>query len=129
MKILLDTCAYLIAAHDSKNLPARARRAIAEADTRLWSTASTWEIAIKASLGRMDFPEDAVRYLDTGLASLQATELPVEHRHAKEVYQLPWIHKDPFDRLLIAQALVEGAVIITSDQVIPNYPGITTIWR
>lgn len=129
MKVLLDTCAYLVAAHDSGNLPARARKAIAEADTRLWSTASTWEIAIKASLGRVDLPEDAIRYLDAGLASLRATALPVEHRHARQVYHLPWIHKDPFDRLLIAQALLEGAVIVTSDRTIPNYPGVTTIWR
>jgi PIN domain nuclease of toxin-antitoxin system len=127
--VLIDTCAYLIATHDSARLPGAARDALIDADLRLWSPASTWEIAVKASLGRLDLPAEAMRYLDAGLAALRAVELPIEHRHARGVFDLPWIHKDPFDRLLIAQALAEGAVIVTSDTMIPKYPGVTAIWR
>jgi PIN domain nuclease of toxin-antitoxin system len=85
-------------------------------------------VAIKASLARLSLPGDALSNLDVGLTALRVTLLPVGHLHAKYVGQLPWIHKDPFDRLLISQAILEGATIITSDEDIPKYPGVTVVW-
>lgn len=129
MKLLLDTCAYLVASHDSAHLPRKARQTMASAETRLWSTASSWEVALKAGLGRMSLSTDALSPPDAGLTALRVTLLPVGHLHAKHVGQLPWIHKDPFDRLLIAQAILEGATIVTSDRDIPRYPGVTVVWE
>ncbi|GDX78342.1 twitching motility protein PilT [Deltaproteobacteria bacterium] len=126
--LLLDTCAYLIATHQPELLPAKARRAILSARVRYWSPVGTWEIAVKSALGRVDFPGEAFGSLDVGLAALCVTHLPMTHAHAARVHELPPLHKDPFDRLLIAQALADGLTIVTADEVIPRYPGVTTIW-
>lgn len=127
--LLLDTCAYLIATYETERLPARARSAILAADVRYWSPIGTWEIAIKSNLGRLDFPREAFRDLDAGLLALRATPLPLTHAQAAGVHALPALHRDPFDRMLIAQALSVRAAIVTSDTTIPTYPGVTTIWE
>ena len=128
MILLLDTCAYLIATHQPELLPTKARRAILTARVRYWSPVGTWEIAVKSALGRFELPGEAFASLDVGLAALCVTHLPLTHAHAALVHELPSLHKDPFDRLLIAQALAEGLVVVTSDETIPNYPGVTAIW-
>jgi PIN domain nuclease of toxin-antitoxin system len=88
----------------------------------LFSTASLWEIAIKRSLGKPDFQTDP-RGIRTRLIKAGYQELPVLGDHAVAVDALPFTHKDPFDRLLIAQAMVEGITLLTADAVIARYPG------
>ncbi len=123
MKLLLDTHVLLWAAGEPARLPASARRLINDADNEpLFSVASLWEIAIKRGLGRKDFQVDA-RLLRRGLVDNGYGELPIMSEHVVAVEDLPAIHKDPFDRLLVAQATVEGITLLTLDLVVARYPG------
>ncbi len=123
MKLLLDTHLLLWAAGDPKKLSLKARRLIADTDNELmFSAASIWEVAIKRTLGRVDFQVDS-RLLRRGLIDNGYVELPVFSAHAVAVENLPSIHKDPFDRLLVAQSLVEGIVLLTSDARVAQYGG------
>ncbi len=88
----------------------------------VFSAASLWEIAIKSGLGRTDFQVDA-RLLRRSLLENDYTELPVTGAHAAMVDLLPAIHKDPFDRILVAQAQVEGLALLTADKQVGRYPG------
>ena len=85
------------------------------------SAASTWEIAIKASTGRLPMPADLDRYLADQMTDQLVEPLVVDHRHAVRAVQLPWHHRDPFDRILIAQAQVEGIPIMTADRAFDAY--------
>ena len=123
MKLLLDTHILLWAATEPKRLPIDVRLSIADPNVEpLFSSASIWEIVIKRGLGRDDFQIDPNvfrrRMLDNGYA-----ELPIKSEHALAVGRLPPIHKDPFDRILIAQATAEGVTLLTADPVIAQYPG------
>ncbi len=91
-------------------------------NTLLFSAASLWEVAIKQGLGRPDFHADP-RLLRRGLLDNGYIELSVTSEHAVAVAALPAIHKDPFDRILIAQSLVEGVVLLTADPLVSRYPG------
>ncbi len=123
MKLLLDTHVLLWAAGMPERLSEDARALIeAEENTLIFSAASLWEMAIKHSLGRSDFRVDA-RVLRRGLLDNGYGELPILSEHAVAVDGLPPIHRDPFDRLLVAQATVEGITLLTSDTVIARYPG------
>jgi PIN domain nuclease of toxin-antitoxin system len=123
MKFLLDTHLLLWTAGDPKRLSAKARKLINEPASELFfSAASLWEIAIKRGLGRDDFKVDA-RLLRRGLLDNGYSELPIVSEHAVAIDSLPPIHKDPFDRMLIAQAMVEGITLLTSDAVVAQYPG------
>ena len=123
MKLLLDTHVLIWAAGLPDRLSANARELIADADNELFfSAASLWEIAIKSGLGREDFTVDA-RLLRRGLLDNGYSELPVASEHAVAVDGLPPIHRDPFDRLLIAQAMVEGITLLTADELVARYPG------
>ncbi len=123
MKLLLDTHVLLWAAGEPSRLSASARRLInAAANEPLFSVASLWEIAIKRGLGRKDFQVDA-RLLRRGLLDNGYSELPIMSDHVVAVEDLPAIHKDPFDRLLVAQATVEGITLLTLDLVVAQYPG------
>jgi len=101
-----------------------AGRALLEADDAelFFSAASLWEIAIKRGLGRVDFQVDA-RLLRRGLLDNGYSELPIGSEHAVAIDSLPPIHKDPFDRLLVAQATVEGIILLTADSLVAQYPG------
>ncbi|TWT21098.1 type II toxin-antitoxin system VapC family toxin [Luteimonas marina] len=123
MKYLLDTHLLLWAAAEPKRLPEKARALLEDADNvLLFSAASLWEVAIKAGLGRPDFTvEPAV--LRRGLLDNGYVELPVVSEHAVTTGTLPPIHRDPFDRLLVAQAQVEGITLLTADPVVAQYPG------
>jgi len=122
MKLLLDTHILLWAAGEPERLPAEARRLIADtANEPLFSAASLWEIAIKSGLGRSDFAVDA-RLLRRGLLDNGYGELPVASEHAVAIDALPPIHRDPFHRLLVAQSMVEGIVLLTADDVVGRYP-------
>ncbi len=123
MKLLLDTHVLLWAAGEPARLSASARRLINDVNNEpLFSVASLWEIAIKRGLGRKDFQVDA-RLLRRGLLDNGYGELPITSNHVIAVEDLPSIHKDPFDRLLVAQATVEGITLLTLDLVVARYPG------
>ncbi len=123
MKLLLDTYLLMWAAGEPSRLPAEACALIEATENELlFSAASLWEIAIKRGLGREDFRVD-VRLLRRGLLDNGYGELPVGSDHAVAIEGLPPIHKDPFDRLLVAQALVEGITLLTSDERVAQYPG------
>lgn len=123
MKFLLDTHLLLWAAGHPNRLAVAARKLIANpVNELLFSAASIWEVAIKRGLGRSDFDVDP-RLLRRGLLDNGYTELPILSEHVVAVDSLPPIHKDPFDRLLVAQATVEGITLLTSDEVMGRYPG------
>ncbi len=121
MKLLLDTHLLLWAAGEPTKLPTAARVLIEdEANALLFSAASLWEIAIKRGLGRPDFQVNP-RRLRRGLLDNGYVELPVSSLHAVEVDTLPVLHKDPFDRILIAQAKTEGIALLTVDRTLAAY--------
>lgn len=123
MKLLLDTHVLLWAAGEPARLTPAARRLLNHADNDLlFSAASLWEIAIKRTLGREDFRVDP-RVLRRGLLDNGYVELPITSEHAVGVDVLPPLHRDPFDRLLVAQALAEGVTLVTSDAQVARYPG------
>jgi PIN domain nuclease of toxin-antitoxin system len=123
VKLLLDTHLLLWAANEPKRLPKAARVLIEDSENDLlFSAASLWEITIKRSLGRADFRVDA-RLLRRGLLDNGYTELPITSEHAVNVDHLPSTHKDPFDRILVAQATVEGITLLTNDRKLMGYPG------
>lgn len=123
MKLLLDTHLLLWAAGEPNKLSQTARTLIeAEENTLFFSAASLWEVVIKSGLGRPDFHIDA-RLLRRGLLDNGYKELPVSSEHAVAVDGLPLLHKDPFDRILIAQATVEGITLLTADALLGQYRG------
>ncbi len=123
MKILLDTHLLLWAAGEPRRLSKQARALIDNPDNELlFSAASLWEVAIKCSLGREDFRVDA-RLLRRGLLDNGYSELPISSDHVVATESLPLIHRDPFDRILVAQATVEGVTLLTIDSLVSQYPG------
>lgn len=121
MNLLLDTHIALWAITDSPRLPGKARELIASPKSSVWISAATvWEIAIKHSLGRGDMPvssQDALYYFrESGYGFL-----PIEPEHAVAIEDLPEHHADPFDRILVAQALVEPMRLITHDAIVARY--------
>ncbi len=123
MKLLLDTHLLLWAAGNPDRLSAAARSLIDNPEHELlFSAANLWEVAIKRGLGRADFQVDA-RLLRRGLLDNGYSELPIVSDHVVATESLPPIHKDPFDRVLVAQATVEGITLLTTDSLVAQYPG------
>jgi PIN domain nuclease of toxin-antitoxin system len=123
MKLLLDTHLLLWAAGHPDRLSAEARSLIDNPQNEvLFSAVSLWEVAIKRGLGRDDFKADA-RVLRRGLLDNGYSELPIVSDHVVAIESLPTIHKDPFDRVLVAQATVEGITLLTIDPLVAKYPG------
>jgi PIN domain nuclease of toxin-antitoxin system len=123
MKLLPDTHLILWAFANPDKLSRSAIELIDDEHNELFFSALTiWETTIKSALQKRDFKVDA-RELRRGLLRNGYTELPITSEHAIAVYDLPPIHKDPFDRLLIAQATVEGITLLTSDRQVAKYPG------
>jgi PIN domain nuclease of toxin-antitoxin system len=123
VKLLLDTHLVVWAFDDPSKLSRAAVTLLADERNELvFSALSIWEVAIKSALQKKDFKVD-VRALRRGLLDNGYIELAVKSEHAVAVYGLPLIHKDPFDRLLIAQALVEGITLLTVDAKVAKYPG------
>lgn len=122
MKLLLDTQLLLWTAGASKRIPPGARKRIQDpANELLFSVASLWEVAIKRGLGRDDFQVDP-RLLRRSLLDNDYGELVIISEHVVAVDALPLIHKDPFDRILLAQAVVEGVTLLTTDSIVARYP-------
>lgn len=123
MKLLLDTHLLLWAAGDPCRMSPVALALIEDAGNELFfSAASLWEISIKHGLGRVDFQADP-RVLRRALLDNGYSELPIISEHAVAIEGLPPIHKDPFDRMLVAQATVEGITLLTADALLAQYPG------
>jgi PIN domain nuclease of toxin-antitoxin system len=123
MRLLLDTHLLLWAAGEPGRLSIAARRLMKDAGNELmFSAASFWEIAIKRSLGRDDFQVDP-RLLRRGLLDNGYSELLIGSDHAVALDGLPRLHKDPFDRILVAQAMVEGITLLTMDPLVAQYAG------
>jgi len=128
MKVLLDTHTFLWWIIDSPRLSARAREVIRDSENELFfSAASGWEIAIKAQLGRLQLPDNLEQFIAEQLALNAVLVLPIQLRHALHVYTLPQHHRDPFDRMLIAQSQVENLSLLTADPQITRYV-VATIW-
>jgi PIN domain nuclease of toxin-antitoxin system len=122
MKLLLDTHLLLWAAGNPDLLPAAARSLLDDPENEpIFSSASLWEVAIKHRLGRADFRVD-VRLLRRGLLDNGYGELPITSEHAVALDSLPSIHQAPFDRILIAQSIVEGITLLTADPLVAQYP-------
>lgn len=129
MKVLLDTHAFLwwVSSRGAR-LSVRARDLLSDGATEvLVSMASVWEMSIKVGVGRMDLPAPIERYVPDRLHHHGFELLPIELRHAFRAGELPRIHGDPFDRMLIAQAQVEGLALVTADPAIGRYD-VETIW-
>ena len=124
MRLLLDTHIYIWAVMGNRRLSANARKMILDADDVYVSAASIWEAAIKARLGKLDADPDL---LASEIAPSGFIELPVRAAHAAMVRKLPDIHRDPFDRLLIAQALVEPLRLLTSDESLAAYSDLVVL--
>lgn len=123
MRLLLDTHLLLWAAGEPDKLSARARTLMEDPGNDLvFSAASLWKITIKTGLGRADFQVD-LHLLRRGLIENGYEELPITSQHALAVGQLPDVHRDPFDRILVAQATVEGLLLLTHDPLVKAYPG------
>jgi PIN domain nuclease of toxin-antitoxin system len=123
VKLLLDTHILIWAAISPQRLSADARDILNDPQNDLiFSVVSLWEIGIKSALGRSDFRVDA-RLLRRNLVDNGYEELAIAAEHTLAIGNLPMIHKDPFDRLLIAQALIEGVTLLTSDPLVAQYPG------
>lgn len=128
MKLLLDTHAFLWFVLDDPKLSSPARDAIAsESNEILVSPASYWEIAIKISLGKYRLSTTFEQFWDTGIGHNDMTVLPIEVRHTARLIDMPFHHRDPFDRLVIAQALAEHLHLISADPRFDLY-GVARIW-
>lgn len=126
MAVLLDTHAFLWWCEDSPELSRRARKAITDEDCFV-SLASVWEISIKSSKGKLKLPAAVDRFVPEQLLLNGFTELAIGFRHVARCEALPWHHRDPFDRLLIAQAIEEDLRVVTRDKVFERY-GARRVW-
>jgi PIN domain nuclease of toxin-antitoxin system len=123
VKLLLDTHLLLWTAGEPARLSNEARALIETPQSELFfSCASLWEVVIKRGLGRDDFKVDP-RLLRRGLLDNGYSELPIGSEHVVAIDNLPALHKDPFDRILVAQAQLEGITLLTADPVVARYPG------
>jgi PIN domain nuclease of toxin-antitoxin system len=128
MKALLDTHVFLWWITDAPQLPPHIRELIADGGNELFlSAASCWEIAIKARLGKITLPARPDVYIADQMAENAVQGLPIEVSHAFQVFHLPLHHRDPFDRMLIAQSQVEHLPVITSDPLFSKYK-VKTLW-
>lgn len=126
MRLLLDTNIFLWSILDDVRLSKRTRTIIVNADERYVSSASIWEIAIKKSLGKLD-GDNNIENLAEAIGASGFMELPISAKHAATVHGLAKIHRDPFDRLLIAQAICEPLIFLTSDKNLQEYSHLVKV--
>jgi PIN domain nuclease of toxin-antitoxin system len=128
MKYLLDTVVWLWSVGSVENIGAEGEAVLKDNDADIYlSTASSWEIAIKAKIGKSTLPEPPPSYIPKRLAEQNIQALTINQTHALKVYDLPLHHRDPFDRLIIAQALIEEMVVLTSDRDFEKY-SVQVVW-
>ena len=126
MRLLLDTHAFLWYVTDDARLSAAARAAASSGDVRL-SVASLWEMAIKHGLGKLDLPGPFATFFEAQLAVNGFGLVPVELAHLDAYAALPFHHRDPFDRMIVAQALAEGFTVVSRDPALARY-GVEVLW-
>jgi PIN domain nuclease of toxin-antitoxin system len=128
VKVLLDTHCWLWSLSEPQKLNMEARRVLESADNEVYlSAASAWEIAIKHALGKLDLPVPPTEYVMTRLVAQRLVALPIQIPHALEAAQLPNHHKDPFDRLLVAQARTDRLQLLTADSQLKAYE-VDLLW-
>jgi len=122
MKLLLDTCTFLWLISDASALSNQARELFSAPENETYlSTVSTWEIAIKHSLGRLSFPESPQRFIPVQREKHGIESLSLDEESTLQLLRLPPLHAEPFDRMLICQAIVQGLTILTPDNLISQY--------
>jgi PIN domain nuclease of toxin-antitoxin system len=127
MKYLLDTCTFLWAIATPEVLPPRVAEQILDVANEVYvSIASAWEIAIKVGTGRLALREDPDRFVPRHRTAAGFAALPIDEESALHVWRLPTLHRDPFDRMLVSQAIVHGMTILTPDPLVTQYPARTT---
>lgn len=128
MRLLLDTATFLWIIDDAPELTPRARELFLDPGNEVYlSSVSAWEIAIKYGLGRLPLPEVPDRFVPTQRKQHGIDALPLDEEAALHLARLPLLHRDPFDRMLVCQAIVHHLVILTPDELITQYP-IRTMW-
>ena len=128
MKLLLDTCTFLWIAQDSSALSPRAREVFADPANEVYlSVVSVWEIAVKHALGRLTLPQTPDRYLPQLRTRHGIESLALDEETVLQIGKLPGHHRDPFDRMLVCQALAHGLTLLTPDPFISRYP-VRTAW-
>jgi PIN domain nuclease of toxin-antitoxin system len=128
MKYLLDTMVFLWSQGRSSQLSAQAEDVLSEGGNEVYlSAASSWEIAIKAAIGKLHLPEPPASYIPKRLRTSAIQPLPITHVHALAAPELPPYHQDPFDRMLIAQAQSEHMILMTADRVFSKYK-VDLLW-
>ena len=128
MKLLLDTVTFLDAAFAPNDIPKRAKDLLLDANNELFvSLVSSWEIALKYSVGKLALPQRPDHFVPIHREKLGAELLTIDEESVFHMLRLPDIHKDPFDRILISQAIVHGMIFLTPDQRISRYP-VRTAW-
>jgi len=128
VKVLIDTHVFLWAMLDGPRLSARARQVLVdESITLVLSVVSAWEIMLKVQAGKLRLPDSPGRYVEDRAGLFGMERLPIELRHVQQLEALPMHHKDPFDRLLVAQARVEGLAILTADPAFAGYD-VEVVW-
>lgn len=128
-RLLLDTQALLWTLLDPEPIPPATLVRIRDDGTDLLvSAASAWEIGTKFRLGKLDKAQAVVHGYPDHLHRLRATELPITSHHALTAGMLTWDHRDPFDRMIAAQCMVESIPLVTSDRALVEFPGLRTVW-
>lgn len=128
MKYLLDTVIFLWSLHSPEKLNQRAQRVLeTEIDGIFLSPVSSWEVMIKYGRGKLNLPRPPEELLPEAVARFGSRGLPITHSHSLALAQLPPLHSDPFDRMLVAQARSENMVLMTADSLLQNYP-VETLW-
>ena len=128
MRLLLDTHAFLWWITDDPSLSNAARAAIANGKSQCFlSVASCWEMAIKSSIGKLRLTKPVERFIPEELAANDFQLLAMDFKHAAKVETLPFHHRDPFDRLLVAQSLTEKMTLLSADAVLSEY-GVKRLW-
>ena len=128
MRVLLDTATFLWAANDAPEFSAKAREIFADPENEIYlSSVSAWEIAVEYALGKLPLPARPARFVPLQRKQHGIDPLQLDEEAALHLSRLPLLHKDPFDRMLVCQAVVHHLVILTPDELIRQYP-VRTIW-
>ncbi len=128
MRLLLDTCTFLWIVSGSSQLSKHAAQWFSDPSNEIFlSAVSTWEIAVKHSLGALRLPAPPIEFIPSQREAHGITALPLTEEEVLYLSKIPKLHRDPFDRMLICQAIVNGFAVLTPDQLISQYP-IRTLW-
>lgn len=128
MRLLLDTCTFLWIITDAPELSDNARALVTDADNETFlSAVSTWEIAVKCRLGKLPLPAPPERFISKERVDHGVESLAIDESSTTHLYRLPPLHRDPYDRMLVCQAIEHGLTIVTPDVLITQYP-VRAVW-